>query len=145
MYREKSAQNAYIIIHLHHHFKHVHYVDVSMPPEAMQMIEEQAEWATPSVLATQVRKLHSRVSMDQVYKAWRALSETHWRRDDLQIPSAKKLLDEYADEVDIFELNNVPDGVEILAWGMKKIVKPLEGKVVEVGMDATCTLKSHLY
>ncbi|KAF8528382.1 hypothetical protein BU17DRAFT_61055 [Hysterangium stoloniferum] len=31
----------------------------------------------------------------------------------------------------------VPDGVEMLSWGMKKIIKPLDGKVVEIGVDAT--------
>ena len=48
------------------------------------------------------------------------------------------LLKELGDKVDIFEPHHIPEGVEILAWGMKKIAKPLTGKIVEVGMDATC-------
>ena len=30
------------------------------------------------------------------------------------------------------------DGVEQLAWGVKKVSNRLQGKVVEVGIDATC-------
>jgi len=44
-----------MIINLHHHFKHVHYVDVSMPPEAIQMIEEQVAWLTSSDMASKVQ------------------------------------------------------------------------------------------
>jgi hypothetical protein len=137
-YGEKNMGNAYIIISLHHHFKHVHYVDVAMPLEAMQMVNEQAEWVMPSDLATIVRLAYPQVSTAQVYNAWKAVSETHWRRDNLQIPSTRKLLVEFSDDVDIFKPENVPDGAEMLAWGMKKIAGPLKGKVVEIGMDATC-------
>ena len=134
-----GSGNAYIVILLHHHLKHVRYVDVSMPLEAMLMIQDQGEWAVPSVLAAQVQKIHPQVSAAQVYNTWREVSEVHWRRDDLQIPSATKLLKEFGDEVDIFDPKDVPDGVEILAWEMKKIARQLKGKIIEVGMDATCT------
>ncbi|TFK60517.1 hypothetical protein BDN72DRAFT_939826 [Pluteus cervinus] len=93
-YREKEGSYPYLVVNLGHHVKHVHYVDVAMPPEAMQTIKE------------------------QIYNAWREHSQTHWRRDDLQLPSARKLLLEFRDEVDIFEPTNIPEGVEILAWGM---------------------------
>jgi hypothetical protein len=141
-YHERDAGNADIVINLHHHYRHVHYLDISMPPEATQMIKDQAEWATPSILAAQVRKIYPQISTAQVYNAWKALSEVHWRRGDLQIPSAKKLLGEFGEEVDIFKPQHIPEGVEILAWGMKKIAERLNGKIVEVGMDATCRLKS---
>jgi len=80
-----------VIINLHHHFKHVHYVDVSMPPEAMQMIEEQVAWLTPSAMASKVRAAYPQVSAAQIYNAWREHSQTHWRRATLQLPSARKL------------------------------------------------------
>lgn len=137
-YRQKRAGQPYLIVNLQHHIKHVHYVDVSMPPEAMLTIEEQVAWLTPSAMASKVRAAYPKVSAAQVYNAWREHSQTHWRRDDLQLPSAKKLLTEFGDEVDVFELVNVPDGVEMLAWGMKKIAGQLTGKVFEIGMDATC-------
>jgi hypothetical protein len=127
-----------MLIYLQHHVKHVLYVDVGMPPEALQMIEEQAEWSTPSQMATKIQSQYPQVTTKQIHSAWRGLSQEFWRRDDEQLPSTRKLLAEYRDEVDTFELVDVPEGVEILAWGMKKIAEPMRGKVVEIGMDATC-------
>jgi hypothetical protein len=49
-----------------------------------------------------------------------------------------KALAEYGNDIDIFAAVDVPEGVEILAWGMKHIAEPLRGKIVEIGMDATC-------
>ena len=65
------------------------------------------------------------------------MSEILWKRDDLQLPSAEILLQEYSDKVNVFDLPKV-DGMEQLAWGMKKVSDQLRGKVVEVGIDATC-------
>lgn len=70
--------------------------------------------------------------------------------NDVPIPqlsyvSAKMLLAEYGDDIDIFEPADIPDGVEMLAWGMKRITEPLKGKVVEIGMDATCEEYLELY
>jgi hypothetical protein len=126
------------MINLEHHVKHVLYVDVTMPPTALQMIEEQAEWSTPATMAAKIQSIHPQVTMKQIHAAWRGLSQVHWHRDDAQLPSAQKLLGEYGDDVDIFELVNLPDGVEILAWGMKRIAEPLRGRVVEISIDATC-------
>lgn len=141
-YRERNAKNAYVVIILHHNFRHVNYIDVAMPEGATRLIQDQAEWAVPSTLVTRIRKIYPQVSAAQIYNAWRELSETYWRRDELQIPSAIKLLKEFSNEVDLFEPKNIPEGVEILAWGMKKIAEPLRGKVLEVAMDATCMYSS---
>ena len=96
---------------------------------------------TPSTLETRIRKIYP-VSSAQVYNVWRELNETYWRRDELQIPSEIKLLKEFSNEADLFEPKDIPEGVEILLWGMKKIAEPLRGKILEVGMDATCTYAS---
>lgn len=109
-----------------------------MPPEALQTIHEQAEWSTPAAMATKIQLIYPQVTTMQIHAAWRKLSQQYWRRDKMQLPSAKKLLAEYGDDVDIFEPTGVPEGVEILAWGMKRIAEPLRGKVVEIGIDATC-------
>jgi hypothetical protein len=66
------------------------------------------------------------------------MSEPFWRFDNDQLLSTKKVLQDHLDDVDIFEPEDVPDGVEMLCWGMKKIAMPLTGKIVEVGVDATC-------
>ena len=51
--------------------------------------------------------------------------------------SAKILLEEYKDDVDLF---NIPerDGVEQLCWCMKKILTHSKGKAVEIAVNATC-------
>ena len=45
--------------------------------------------------------------------------------------------------MNVFEPVNIPEGVEVLCWGMKKIAGPLKGKIVEVGLDATCKSMPH--
>jgi len=67
------------------------------------------------------------------------MSETLWRRDKEQLPSAETLLREFGDDVDFFGIE-VEEGVQQLCWGMKKIGERLRGKVVEIGIDATCKL-----
>ena len=66
------------------------------------------------------------------------MGEVFWRRDKEQLPSARKFLEGFGEEVDIFAIADVPDGAEILCWGMKKIIGPLDGKVIEIGVDVTC-------
>jgi len=102
------------------------------------MSQEQAEWSTPTAMAPKIQSIYPQVTTMKIHAAWRELSQQFWHHDKMQLPSAKKLLAEYGDDADIFEPIGVPEGVEILAWGMKWIAEPLRGKVVEIGMDATC-------
>ena len=119
------------------------YVDVGMPPKALQMIEEQAEWLTPAAMASKIQSRYPQVTTKQIHSAWKGLSQAYWHHDDEQLLSAKKLLDEYGGDIDIFEPEGVLEGVEMLAWGMKRIAEPLHGKVVEIGMDTTCEIIFH--
>lgn len=112
-----------------------------MPPEAADIIRENLEWSTPSSIIPKVQAVYPQVTGKQVHKAWADMSEVLWKRDHLQLPSAKKLLQEFSDDVDVFEVN-VAEGVEILCWGMKKTLARLKGKVVEIGIDATCKVLS---
>ena len=109
-----------------------------MPPEALQIICEQAEWSRPSVMITKIQAAYPHITTGQINSAWRELSKTYWRREDAQLPSAMTLLAKFNEDVDIFKPVGIPDSVEILAWGMKRIAEPLRGKVVEIGIDATC-------
>jgi hypothetical protein len=61
-----------------------------------------------------------------------------WWCDDLQLPSTEKLLKEHWEDIDIFTPTGVPEGIEMLSWGMKRIMGRLRGKIMEVGVDATC-------
>jgi len=138
-YKRNKNAGYDIFVNLRHHANHILYDDVRMPPEALQMIQEQAEWSTPAAIAGKIQLVYPQVTTNQIHAAWKELSQAFWRRDDAQLPSAKKLLAEFGDDIDIFEPAGVPDGVEMLAWGMKRIAGPLRGKVVEIAMDATCT------
>lgn len=110
-----------------------------MPQGAIDMIRENVEWLTPVAMVSKVQAAFPTVTAAQIHRAWMEMSEMYWRRDDLQLPSAAKLLEEHREDVDIFEPENIPEGVEMLCWGMKKIAGPLKGKIVEIGVDATCT------
>lgn len=126
-----------ITIYLQHHEAHTPYYDVAMPPEAAIIIRENLEWTTPNAMVPKIQALFPAVTATQIHSAWTIMSEILWKRDDLQLPSAEILLREYSDEVNVFDLPKV-DGMEQLAWGMKKVSDRLRGKVVEVGIDATC-------
>ncbi|KAJ3819897.1 hypothetical protein F5880DRAFT_1591792 [Lentinula raphanica] len=71
------------------------------------------------------------------------MSEELWKKEKMQLPSASALLEDYRDEVDVFEVT-AEDGIEMLSWGMKKIVQKLDVRVnaVEIALDATC--KCHI-
>jgi hypothetical protein len=103
-----------------------------MPPAAAEVIRANLEWSTSAALVSQIQALYPNVSGKQVHATWSKMSETLWKREDLQLPSAKTLLKDFEDDVD------TADGVEQLCWGMKKIASRLKGSIVEVGIDATC-------
>ncbi|RXW24909.1 hypothetical protein EST38_g978 [Candolleomyces aberdarensis] len=127
-----------VAIRLEHHEKHVQYLDVGMPTEVLDMIRDQMEWLKPATMVPKIQSVFPTVTATQIHTAWATLSQVYWRRDDMQLPSAKLLLEEFKDEVDVFDLGDIPEGAEMLAWGMKKIAKPLKGQVLELGIDATC-------
>ena len=133
-----SEENAHTVtIWLEHHMRHLPYYDVSLPPEAAALIRENLEWICPSEIAKKVQSTYPSVTTNQVHTAWTTMSETLWKRGTQQIPSTRTLLGELQDDVAILDLLDV-DGVEHVAWVMKKIALPLRGQIVEIGMDATC-------
>ncbi|KAJ6586095.1 hypothetical protein B0H19DRAFT_1250823 [Mycena capillaripes] len=131
-----------VTVQLKHAAKHTCYTDVSMPQAALDMIREDVEWLTPVTMVSKVQAAFPAISAAQIYRAWMEMSEIFWRRDDLQLPSTAKLLEEHSDDVDIFKPEDIPEGVEMLCWGMKKIAGPLKGKIVEIGVDATYNTNS---
>ena len=126
-----------ITIWLEHHMRHIPYYDVSLPPDAAALIRENLEWICPSEIAKKVQSTYPSITTNQVHAAWTTMSETLWKRGTQQIPSVRTLLGELQDDVAILDLLDV-DGVEHVAWVMKKIALPLRGQIVEIGMDATC-------
>ncbi|KAJ6622226.1 hypothetical protein B0H10DRAFT_1944828 [Mycena sp. CBHHK59/15] len=127
-----------VTVCLKHVSEHVGYVDVSMPPEALDMIRDSVEWTTPVVMVAKVQAAFPNVTAQQIHRAWTEMSEPFWCFNDDQLLSTKKLLEEHTNDIDIFEPQDILEGVEMLCWGMKKIAEPLKGKVVEIGVDTTC-------
>jgi hypothetical protein len=97
------------------------------------------EWSTPVSVTPRVQAIYPHITGKQIHTAWTQMSEKMWRSDKKLLPSAENLLREVCDEVDVFEIE-VEEGVQQLCWGMKKVGKRLRGKVVEIGIDATCKL-----
>jgi hypothetical protein len=128
-----------ITIWLKHGEPHTPYYDVAVPPEASAMIRQDLEWSTPNSIMKKVQSMFPNVTATQVHTAWTTMSEILWKRDQLQLPSATILLKENSKDVDMFDII-VPEDIQQLAWGMRKIASRLRGKVVEVGIDATCEL-----
>ena len=88
-------------------------------------------------ITPKVQAAFPQVTPKQVHTAWTQMSKMLWKRDKMQIPSAKLLLEELGDEVDLFDIKP-PEGVEQVAWGIKPILRKLRDQVVEIGIDATC-------
>jgi hypothetical protein len=134
----KSDEKTYTItIWLEHHMKHTPYYDVSLPPEAAALIREDLEWTCPNEVGKKVQMAFPSVTAKQIHTAWTTMSETLWKRDREQLPSVKALLGELKDDVAILDLPEM-EGVEQIAWVMKNIALPLQGMIVEIGIDATC-------
>ena len=135
--RGESLSSRIVSVQIQHHERHLPYYDVAMPPEAADIICENLEWTTLVSIIPKVQAAYPQVTRKQVHWAWMEMSEVLWKRDHMQLPFAKMLLEEFDDDVDVFEID-VAEGVQQLCWGMKKILAHLKGKVVKIGMDATC-------
>ena len=114
-----------------------------MPADAAETIRASLEWSTPGSLVSQIQNQYPAITANQVHATWTSMSELSWKQDKDQLPSAKLLLKELHHDVDIFDIK-VPEGVWQLCWGMKKIAGRLKGKIVEIGIDATCQSKGHM-
>ena len=108
-----------------------------MPEGAQKIIRENMEWNTPSGLVAQIQDQFPDVTSKQIQHTWAEMSEIFWKRKDLQMESARELLKEYADAVDVFDITP-PEGVEMLAFGIKGIGPRLCPSAIEAAVDATC-------
>lgn len=126
-----------VTIRLKHACPHTHYFNVDLPPEAADIIREGLESLTPNEMVTRVQHRYPNVTAAQIHSAWTRMSDVLWKRDQYQIPSAKILMSEFSDQIEVLDCDPA-EGVEQLAWGMCLIAEQLCGKVVEIGVDATC-------
>ncbi|KAJ7863946.1 hypothetical protein B0H14DRAFT_2574601 [Mycena olivaceomarginata] len=65
--------------------KHVCYVNVSMPPEALAMIHDNVEWLTPAAMVMKVQAAFPTVTAAQICRAWVELSGPFWGFEDDQL------------------------------------------------------------
>ncbi|KAH8809504.1 hypothetical protein DL96DRAFT_1717031 [Flagelloscypha sp. PMI_526] len=122
-------------IHIRHHENHRAYFDINMPKEATALIRNNLD-LTPQALANLVRGSFGNMTPLQIHAAWRRFSEGIWKRDDDPVKSAELLLQEFGEEVDHFRIP-VEEGVTMVAFGVKRILTKLRGRVVEIAADAT--------
>ena len=139
-----GSTNRIVQVKLQHFDDHVLYYDVKMPPEAAAMIHENLEWSTPVSLVPKIQAAHPHVTANQIHAAWTGMSETLWKQDQYQLPSAEMLLKEYSRDIDLFDIPTV-DSVKQLCWRMKKVIGLLKGKVIEIGIDTTCAYQLCFY
>jgi hypothetical protein len=113
-----------------------------MPAGAAEIIRNNLEWSTPVALVGRIQEQYPIVTANQIHAAWTTMSEVMWKRDKDQLASAKLLLSELHNDIDVFDIE-VDEGVQQVCWGMKKIANLLKGKVVEIAIDATCQSNPH--
>ena len=77
--RETTDGVTKVAVHLDHHAKHVHYVDVSMPPGALDIVRENVEWLTPVAMVAKVQAAFPDVTAGQIHTAWMQMSQQYWR------------------------------------------------------------------
>ena len=70
-----SPDTRVITVHIEHHDRHTQYVDVDMPPEALDIIRDTLKWSTPVSITLKVQALYPNVTGKQVHKAWTKMSE----------------------------------------------------------------------
>jgi hypothetical protein len=112
-----------------------------MPPAVLDIIKDNLETARPADLVTLIQPHWNNVTAAQIYSAWTRLSETLWKRHKDQLLSAQMLLEEFGEEVEIFDVGPLPEGVEMLCFGLKRILSAFQGQKIELkeaGGDATC-------
>jgi len=136
-----SDREAQILrITLSHSQNHTPYFDVSIPPEAVNIIRDNVDWALPNDIAGKIQSQYPRVTEKQITTVWTKFAQSSWKRNPKdQMDSARQLLKEFCEEVDVFEVDE-EKGVDQLAWGMRTIAAKIGTGLVEVGLDATCKL-----
>jgi hypothetical protein len=103
-----------IVVSLRHRDSHVHYYDVALPSGAAGMIREGLEWSTPVAMVGKIQAVYPTVTAGQIHSAWTEMSKILWKRAEMQLPSAKILLEEFGDDVDFLNVQT-EEGVEQLS------------------------------
>ncbi|CAG8718659.1 26839_t:CDS:2 [Racocetra persica] len=76
------------------------------------------------------------VTEKQIYYWWINFSQHIWKKDEDQIQSAIKIIEE-CDDTEII-LSIVENGVTIISFGVIELINKLDVNAVEIGVDVTC-------
>ncbi|KAJ3745580.1 hypothetical protein DFH05DRAFT_1396638, partial [Lentinula detonsa] len=119
-----DTDTKHISVRVKHYKKHIPYYDVSMPEEATEIIRDNLLTSTPNSLVHQIQSLHPQVSAQQIHSAWSVMSQQLWKRDKDQLTSAKLLMEEHAEIIDVFTAVT-EHGVTQVSWGVKPIAETI--------------------
>jgi hypothetical protein len=134
--RSSESRGLVFRVMMTHAHAHVQYQNVSMPSDALEFIQANLN-TLPHDLHKKLSEQHPDLTQAQVYATWKQNAEILWKRDEDPLQSGSMLLQEWEDDVDIFNLS-LPEGVTALGWGVKRVSNRISGMVVEIVLDATC-------
>ena len=95
-----------LCIVLSHSQNHTPYFDVSIPSEAIDLIRDNIDWALPNDIIGKVQLHYQHVTAKQITTVWTKFAQNSWKRNPKdQMDSARQLLREFSEEVDILEVD----------------------------------------
>ena len=101
------------------------------------MVGRDIDWALND-LTRKIQQDYPAVTSKQIMTIWTKLAQQLWKRKpENQMESATILFKGSDDVTDLFVLE-VEEGVDQLAWGMKRVAHLLGAGIIEVGIEATC-------
>lgn len=93
-------------VNLSHSQSHTPYFDVSVPPGAIDIICNNINWALPNDVVGKVQLLYLQVTAKQITTVWTKFAQNSWKQNPKdQMDSAQQLLQEFSEDVDMFEVD----------------------------------------
>ncbi|RIB00258.1 hypothetical protein C2G38_2306711 [Gigaspora rosea] len=129
-----DLQKFQVTIELTHEY-HAEYVDVRVMNEIKEYIQTNLQ-QMPRNIWENLGTRSVNITEKQIYYWWMTLSQHIWKKDENQIQSAIKIIEQY-NNIEIL-LTVEDSGVTMISFGVKEIINRLGVNAVEIGVDATC-------
>jgi hypothetical protein len=90
-------------------------------------------------------------SQKAVYDLWFKQRQTHWRRHNDDLESAKILLKEFSQANSAYKIEPIPvpqnqdDGFTAIAFALPTLIRKWGGKIREVALDSTCMFSNLIF
>lgn len=153
-----------LFVRLKHKDNHVPYFCIDVPADVQQFVKDNPRLRGPEVRTTMTLKKHCdsqycqlwneilktyptpNFSRRAVHTLYMKSHQSEWKRDDDEIKSAKKLLEEFSqkDKGSPYHIEPIPmpdnadDGYTAIAFSMPNLIRKWGGKIVEIALDSTC-------